>query len=128
MLSLKEFSAKSIEEQKAYKKTKWFKQNAFTDLELKLQPMISTLIGLLLAYFEAPFVHSFIHHNVWAGSGIGWNVLCTIVSFWTFIACIFQAISLKLAFYNIIGKLMGLQTLSPHDEFWLYDFPIMPVN
>ena len=30
--------------------------------------------------------------------------------------------------YLLLGFIMGLEPLSSHDDFWLYDTPINPVN
>ena len=30
--------------------------------------------------------------------------------------------------YQIIGFILGIEPLSAHDDFWLYDTPINPVN
>jgi len=45
-----------------------------------------------------------------------------------FIACLILEMVVKKKFYQLIGKLWGLDVLTGRDEFWLYDFPISPMN
>ena len=33
-----------------------------------------------------------------------------------------------MAFYHIVGFFYGMTPSTPHDDFWLYDFPINPIN
>ena len=44
-----------------------------------------------------------------------------------FIFALLQIIYAKHLFYNLLGLILGLESLSGSDEFWLYDWPISPI-
>ena len=42
--------------------------------------------------------------------------------------CLYEAIFLKFLFYKTIGIFYGLEMMTANDEFWLFDYPINPIN
>ena len=42
--------------------------------------------------------------------------------------CLYEAIFLKFLFYKAIGIFYGLEMMTANDEFWLFDYPINPIN
>lgn len=45
-----------------------------------------------------------------------------------YVMYLFVAIFIKWVFYNIIAKVYGLNFMTVNDEFFLYDYPINPIN
>ena len=50
------------------------------------------------------------------------------VCFWFFIGCTLASSIVKMGFYHIVGFIYGMTPSTAHDDFWLYDYPINPIN
>lgn len=50
------------------------------------------------------------------------------ISIWLFIVCTLLSSMVKSIFYQIVGLIYGLTPSTLHDDFWLYDFQINPLN
>tara|TARA_B110001450_G_scaffold203972_1_gene193572 strand:- start:109 stop:558 length:450 start_codon:yes stop_codon:yes gene_type:complete len=133
MSNLKPYDMKEpVPSKDDYRKSKWFKQNAFEKGEMKMGPIIGFLIGVVLFVVIAfKFgVLSFLIKNtptpmesIW-----GHGPKCINISFWLFILCLLGASGVKMAFYQIVGLVYGIVPTTSLDDFWLYDYPINPIN
>lgn len=109
-----------------------FKQNAFSRLDLIVQPLVSISIAAvffkkvalemgILSYMivsvptilDKPLFHAF---------------KCITLSFITANVCLVGAVFIKYCFYKIIGMMYGCEPTTAMDDFWLYDLPINPIN
>jgi hypothetical protein len=118
MLNYKQFAALSTEDQDKYIQSKWFKQNAYTDFEMWIQPKVTMFIAFVLCMLEWPIVTYFVKNGA----------VQLILTFPALILCSIEAVVLQNIFHSLVGLIMGLEPLTSHDEFWLYEFPIHPCN
>jgi len=56
------------------------------------------------------------------------GIKCCTIAIWVYYVCIIIVIVLTHLFYFMLGKVLGLESTSPLDDFWLYDLPINPHN
>ena len=56
------------------------------------------------------------------------TVIGIMLYFWTYIFCLFGAVSIKYAVYRLIGLLYDCEPTTAMDDFWFYDLPINPIN
>ena len=75
------------------------------------------LLGFLIKNTPTPL------QSIW-----GHGPKCVVISFWMFIACTLASSFVKYIFYHIVGKVFGLIPTTALDDFWLYDYPINPIN
>lgn len=52
---------------------------------------------------------------------------CVVISFNFFLGCLIASSYFKYIFYQIVGKILGLEPTTMMDDFWLYDYPINPI-
>lgn len=118
----KEIKALTEEE---VKKSKWFKQTAYTKLELCLHPLITTIVSIFVYKYEMAIATDYFdfHGDL---SGRSWFVRNS--GTLLFLFALIQVVKLKNCFYILVGLIYDLQPLSNQDEFWLYDYAINPIN
>ena len=59
---------------------------------------------------------------------MGHAILCILLSYFFYLFCIIQVLFLKNVFYQIVGLLWGMEPTLATDDFFLYDYPINPMN
>lgn len=55
-------------------------------------------------------------------------VKCITLCFWIYILCVLGAVFVKYMMYRLIGVVFNCEPTTAMDDFWLYDFPINPIN
>jgi hypothetical protein len=108
------------------------KSSAFT----KGEKMMQLISGMAITMFL--FVKIGFHYGVIASlitetptplnSVWGHGPKCVNICFWTFIGCSLGSSVVKYIFYVIVGKIYGMVPLTAMDDFWVYDYPINPIN
>ena len=99
----------------------WFKQNAYTSTEMILHPLATFILTCILVWQTEVYLESFLLTDPTFFSRC-------FVSYGLFWIMLLAAIFLKWCFFYMIGLVLGLEMLSPHDELWLYDYPANPCN
>lgn len=115
-----------------YRKSPWYKQNAFTETELKIEFYGALVITSLLYYFVGLKLGVIeIMKYYWPAplEFIVGSIPKTFnVSLTFFIMCSLGSSILKWIFYQGVGLAYGVIPSTAGDEFWLYDYPINPTN
>ena len=114
-----------------YKKSPWFKQDAFSATEMKIQQysafviagVLFKLVGLNLG------ILAFLIKNVPDPLQSVWGHApkCICISSCFFVGCLMGSAMVKYVFYHIVGLALGLTPTTSMDDFWLYDYPINPI-
>jgi hypothetical protein len=114
-----------------YKNSPWFKQDAFTALEMKIQQISAFVIASFLwkiVGMDYGFL-AFMIKNLPDPLQVVWGhgPKCILISIWFFLGCLLASSVVKYIFYKIVGVVLGLEPTTPMDDFWLYDCPINPI-
>jgi len=114
-----------------FKNSPWFKQDAFTPMEMKIQQISAFVIATALWKFVVMDYGMLVFtikncpdplQSVW-----GHAPKCIFLSIWFFMGCLLGSSVVKYIFYQIVGLVLGLEPTTPMDDFWLYDYPINPI-
>jgi len=99
----------------------WFHQNAYTSAELFIHPIVTIVMAIILVWQTLLYLEANIltDPTFFSRCFLSWGL------FWIMI---FVAIFIKWCFFFTLGLVLGLEMMSPHDEFWLYDYPSNPCN